>query len=94
MTVGASTVSTGVNSILDVPDLLDESTLEEDFGGAYIPGVSEVSAVLDLRGVRAEGSYAESSPSLTFLVPAAGVDVTFDDGTKFIDSLRYNWASM
>lgn len=82
VTVGASTVSTGVNSILDVPDLLDESTLEEDFGGAYIPGVSEVSAVLDLRGVRAEGSYAESSPILTFLVPAAGVDVTFDGADR------------
>lgn len=82
VTVGASSVTMGVNSVLDVPDLLDESALIEDFGGAFVPGVSGVAAVLDLRGVQAQGGYAESSPILRFLVPSAGIDVTFDGADR------------
>ena len=68
----------GVNSILDVPDLLDADSLETDFGPPYIPESSAVEALVDLRGVSARGSYALDSAALRFEVPAAGIDVTFD----------------
>ena len=80
--VGAATSTNGVNSILDVPDLLDESSLTEDFGPSYIPDVSAVSGTINLRGLSAFGGFDADSATLAFSVPAAGVDVSFDGGTR------------
>jgi len=82
ISAAGQTAENGVSSILDLPDLLDADALAADFGPPYVPGSSGVGASANVRGVFARGTYAEDSSVLRFVVPAAGVDVTFDGSDR------------
>ena len=76
VTIGTDTVVQTANSLTDLDELFDDSSLSDLFP-SYIPGVSAVGGALDIRGLTALATYAASSTSLRFAVPVAGIDVTF-----------------
>jgi hypothetical protein len=68
------------NRARDIPELFDDSSLLQLDPG-YIPSDS-VSATLDLRGLAASVSYAVNDTALRLLVPAAGIDLSLDGGSR------------
>ena len=76
-TVGTQTEISGTNSLTALGELFDDESLEALFGSAYDPGVSEVRAEVDLRGVAARIYYAENSSALVISVPSADFTRTF-----------------
>jgi hypothetical protein len=77
-TVGTQTETSGTNSLTELGELFDDESLLALFGSSYVPGVSAVSAAVDLRGVAAQVGYAENSNVLVISVPSAGFTREFD----------------
>ncbi|MDJ0847495.1 MAG: hypothetical protein QNK04_03835 [Myxococcota bacterium] len=77
---GSTAGSTGTNKARKIPDLFSTGALR-DIDAGYLP-TDSVAAVLDIRGLRAELSYAAFSTELRFRIPGAGIDVTFDAGDR------------
>jgi hypothetical protein len=77
---GAAATTLGTNRIRNVPDLFDTTRLL-DIDAGYLP-TDSVSALLDLRGLRAELGFEAGSSSLRFRVADAGIDVSFDAGDR------------
>jgi hypothetical protein len=72
--------SLGTNKIRDVPDIFDDVSLEDLLPG-YVP-TDAVTAGIDLRGLPAVISFAAFSNTLRFVVPAAGIDVSFTASSR------------
>jgi len=89
-TVGTQTEISGTNSLTALGELFDDESLEALFGSAYDPGVSEVRAEVDLRGVAARIYYAENSNALVISVPSADFTRTFtgDDRNASEEALQ------
>ena len=77
-TVGTETETSGTNSLTELSELFDDESLLALFGSTYVPGVSAVSAAVDLRGVAAQVGYAENSNKLVISVPSVGFTREFD----------------
>ena len=82
ITVDGQVASSGTNSLKELGDLFSDESLEVLFGGGYVPGVSAVTAELDLRGVSASASYPSGLNELHFVVDAAGIDLIFTGATR------------
>lgn len=80
--VDGETVVETTNSIVQLNELFDDESLAALFPDDYIPDVSAVVGAVDLRGLAATLSYAADSSDLHFLVPTAGIDVTFSGATR------------
>jgi hypothetical protein len=81
VTVGPDSVVQTTNSLENIEEIFDDESLSVLFPG-YVPGVSDVTATVDLRKLPALLSYPAGSPDLRFVVPAAGVDVTFSGADR------------
>ena len=82
ITVDGEIETSGTNSLKALGELFDDESLEALFGASYIPGVSAVSALIDLRGVGGLMAYAANSSELVLAVPSAGFQRTFDGGNR------------
>lgn len=77
---GQPVVTRSTNRAREIPELFDDGSLIRIDPG-YDPN-DPVSASLDLRGLSASLSYAGANTALRLLVPGAGIDVSFDGGSR------------
>jgi hypothetical protein len=91
--------STGFNTITDLANALTDSGLQS-IVSAYNPNSSVATATLNIRGLSATASYANASTTLRFVVPSAGIDISFtgatrdDSQTQFKNFLLKNGGSL
>ena len=77
---GQPVVTRSTNRARDIPELFDNGSLLEIDPG-YDPN-DPVSAGVDLRGLAASLSYSGADTALRLVVPGAGIDVSFDGGSR------------
>lgn len=77
---GAPFHAQGTNRARHIPELFDNDSLSAIDPGYAI--TDPVTGLIDLRGLAAELSYAGGSTALRFRVDAAGIDVSFDGGSR------------
>jgi len=81
--IGATTDNrAGTNSLINVDNLFSSQFLDDLTGGGYDPLSTPVLANLDLRGVAAVAGFRQDETAFFFLVQAAGIDISFDEGDR------------